>query len=303
MAGVITTGNHPKLLWPGLYATFGDSYKSQPKVHPMVFDVNSSEKAYEEIVELSGFGLAPIKQEGASISYDSTAQGPTTRFTNVTYGLGFIETIEAVEDNLYKDKATRRTKALARSMNVTKETVIANVLNRGFNGAYVGGDGQPLFSTSHPTLAGNQSNRLAVDADLSEAALEDMLILIRTAKDRRGLPINLTGTKLVVAPQEAFNATRILKSTLQNDTGNNAINAIQNMGLLSGGAIDWVYLTDPDAWFVKTDADEGLMVFNRRETTFSKDSDFDTDNFKHKATERYVPGWADFRGAFGSQGA
>jgi hypothetical protein len=188
-------------------------------------------------------------------------------------------------------------------MNITKETVHANIFNRGFNGSYVGGDGQPLFSTAHPTLAGSQSNRLATDADLSEASLEDMLILIRTAKDRRGLPISLTGMKLVVPPQEEFNAARILKSTLQNDTANNAVNAIKSMGMLPGGALGWVYLTDPDAWFITTDVPQGLISFERRALEFAKDGDFDTDNFKHKASERYVPGWADWRGVFGTQGA
>lgn len=303
MSGVITTGNHPKLLWPGLHALFGTTYDEQPKIAPMIFDQNDSEKAYEEIVELSGFGLAPIKQEGASVAYDSTAQGPTTRFTNINYGLGFIETIEAVDDNLYKGKATSRTKALARSMNVTRETVHANILNRAFSGSFLGGDGVSLISTAHPTLAGNQSNRLAVDADLSESSMEDLLILIRKAKDRRGLPINLTGAKLIVPPEEEFNATRILKSALQNDTANNAVNAMKTMGMLSGGVVGWVYLTDPDAWFIKTDAPEGLMTFNRKALAFTKDSDFDTDNFKHKATERYVPGWGDWRTVFGTQGA
>lgn len=303
MTGVITTGNHPKLLWPGLHALFGTTYDDIPRRYQDIFRVEKSDKAYEEIVELSGFGLAPIKAEGAGIVYDSTSQGPTSRFTNVVYGLGFIETRESVEDNQYKGRATQRTRALARSMSITKETVHANVLNRAFNTSYLGGDGKPLIATDHPTLAGTQSNKLAVDADLSEASLEDALIQIRMAKDRRGLPINLTGAKLVVGPGEVFNAKRILGSTLQNDTANNAINAMKSMSMLPGGVVDWVYLTDPDAWFILTDADQGLISFQRRAIEFAKDSDFETDNYKHKATERYVPGWADWRGVFGSQGA
>lgn len=303
MTGVINTGNHPKLLWPGLKALFGTTYDDIPRRYQDVFRVENSDKAYEEIVELSGFGLAPIKAEGASIVYDSTSQGPTSRFTNVVYGLGFIETRESVEDNQYKGRATQRTRALARSMSITKETVHANVLNRAFNPAYLGGDGKPLIATDHPTLGGNQSNRLAVDSDLSEASLEDALIQIRTAKDRRGLPINLTGAKLVVGPGEIFNAKRILGSTLQNDTANNTINAMKAMGMLPGGVVDWVYLTDPDAWFIITDADQGLISFQRRDIEFAKDSDFETDNFKHKATERYVPGWADWRAVYGTPGA
>jgi len=303
MTGVITTGNHPKLLWPGIHALFGTTYDDIARRYDDVFRVEKSDKAYEEIVELSGFGLAPIKAEGAGVVYDSTSQGPTARFTNLVYSLGFIETRESVEDNQYKGRATQRTRALARSMSVTKETVHANVLNRAFNASYAGGDGKPLIATDHPTLGGNQSNKLAVDADLSEASLEDALIQIRTAKDRRGLPINLTGAKLVVAPQEAFNAKRILGSTGQNDTANNAINAMKSMGMLPGGVVDWVYLTDPDAWFILTDADQGLISFQRRALEFAKDGDFDTDNFKHKASERYVAGWADWRAVFGSQGA
>lgn len=303
MSGVITTGNHPKLLWPGLNALFGTTYKELPKIHTQIFDVSTSEKAYEEDVELSGFGLAPVKTEGGSISYDSNTQGPTTRYTNVTYGLGFIETIEAVEDNLYKERATRRTAALARSMHITKETVLANILNRGFNSSYVGGDGKELLATDHPTLSGSQSNELATPADLSEASLEDMLIQIMNAKDSRGLRIQLSGRKLIVSPSEAFNAQRILKSALQNDTANNAINAVKSMGLLPDGVVVWPYLTDTDAWFIKTDAPEGLKLFNRRELAFAKDSDFDTDNFKHKATERYVGGWSDWRSLYGSAAA
>ncbi|RYG79357.1 MAG: hypothetical protein EON59_16360, partial [Alphaproteobacteria bacterium] len=289
--------------WPGLHALFGTTYDDIPRRYDDIFRVEKSDKAYEEIVELSGFGLAPIKAEGASIVYDSTSQGPTSRFTNVVYGLGFIETRESVEDNQYKGRATQRTRALARSMSVTKETVHANIFNRAFNAQYLGSDGKPLIATDHPTLGGTQSNRLAVDADLSEASLEDALIQIRTAKDRRGLPINLTGAKLVVPPGEAFNAKRILGSTGQNDTANNAINAMKSMGMLPGGVIDWVYLTDPDAWFIVTDVDQGLISFQRRALEFAKDGDFDTDNFKHKATERYVPGWADWRAVFGTPGA
>lgn len=299
---VITTGNHPKLLWPGLHALFG-SYKDLPYQHTQVFDVATSEKAYEETVELPGFGLAPVKSEAGSISYDTTSQGYTTRFTNVTYGLGFIETRESVEDNQYKGKAEAKTKALARSMRVTKETVMANIINRAFSSSYLGGDGKELIATDHPTLNGTQSNEMATPADLSEAALEDMFIQIMNATDSRGLRIRLMPKKLIVAPNEAFNAERIVKSTLQNDTANNAVNAVRSMGMLPEGVMVWHYLTDADAWFVKTDAMDGLTLFNRRALDFAKDSDFDTDNFKHKATERYVGGWSDWRAIYGSLGA
>ena len=299
----ITTGNHPKLLWPGLNALFGTTYNDIPLQHTEVFETNTSDKNYEEDVELTGFGLAPVKTEGGGISYDSHTQGPTTRYTNVTYGLGFIETIEAVEDNLYKQRATSRTKMLARSMRITKETVMANIVNRAFDSNYAGGDGKELLATDHPSLSGSQSNELAVAADLSEASLEDLFIQIMNATDSRGLRIRLMPKKLIVPSNLTFEAERIVKSNLQNDTANNAINAIKAKGVLPDGVMTWQYLTDTDAWFVKTDAPESLKLFNRRAVSFAKDSDFDTDNFKHKATERYVGGWSDWRGLYGSPGA
>lgn len=297
----ITTGNHPKLLWPGLNALFG-KYKDLPYEHTMVFDTNTSDKAYEEDVELPGFGLAPVKTEGGSVSYDTHSQGYISRYTNVTYGLGFIETIEAVEDNKYKERAQKRTKMLARSMRVTKETVMANIINRAFNAAFPGGDGVELISTLHPTLNGTQSNELAIAADLSEASLEDIFIQIMNATDSRGLRIRLMPKMLIVPPNLCFEAERIVKSNLQNDTANNAINAIKSKGMLPDGVMVWHYLTDTDAWFVKNDCPDALKLFNRRELAMTKDSDFDTDNFKHKATERYVGGWSDWRGLFGSSG-
>lgn len=303
MAGVITTGSHPKLLWPGLYALFGTTYKDLPGVADQVFDVRTSEKAYEEIQELYGFGLGSVKTEGNGIAYTSTNQGPTARFTNVTYGLGFQETEESVDDNQYKGKATDKTIALARSMKHTRETIIANVLNRAFNSSYTGSDGKKLVATDHVTLNGSQSNGLATDADLSEASLEDMAINIMNATDSAGLRISLMPRKLVVSPSEAFNATRILKSAQQNDTANNAVNAIKSMGLFDGGATVWPFLTDADAFFVTTDVPNGLIVFDRRKADLAKDSDFDTGNYKHKAVMRLVAGWADWRGVFGSQGA
>lgn len=299
----ITTGTHPKLLWPGLQAIWGNMYKDQPEEHTAVFDAVTSDKAYEEDQELAGFGLAPVKSEGGSISYDTTVNGYVTRYTNVTYGLGFIVTQEAVEDNQYKAQAEKRVKALRRSMRHTKETVGANVLNRAFSSSYTGGDGKELVATDHPTANGTQSNELTVAADLSETALEDLFIQIMNATDTRGLRISLKPRKLIVAPANAFNAERILKSALQNDTANNAVNAIRSMGLLPEGAMSWSFLTDADAWFVKTDAPEGLKVQNRRALALEKDGDFETGNFKHKATERYAFGWSDWRALFGSPGA
>ena len=302
MAGIITTGNNPKLLWPGLHALFGTTYNDMPMMHTQIFDVRSSDKLYEEVQELAGFGLASVKSESGSIAYTSSIQGPTTRFTNVVYGLGFMETEESVDDNQYKGRATNKTMALARSMRHTKETVVANVLNRAFTPGYAGGDGKELIATDHPTVNGTQSNELTVAADLSEASLEDMMIQLMNMTDSTGLRIQAQAKKLIVPTNLAFEATRILKSSGQNDTANNAVNALKNMGYLSDVVV-WPFLTDTDAWFITTDVQDGLILFNRRAASLQKDSDFDTGNYKHKATERYVAGWGDWRGIVGSPGA
>lgn len=299
----ITTGTHPKLLWPGLQAIWGNMYKDQPEEHTSVFDVGTSDKAYEEDQELSGFGLAVAKSEGQSISYDTTANGFLKRYTNVTYGLGFIVTEEAVEDNQYKAQAEKRTKALRRSMRHTKETIAANILNRATDSNYVGGDGKEMLATDHPTQNGTQSNELAVAADLSEAALEDIFIQIMNATDTRGLRISLRPRKLIVPPNLAFEAERIVKSALRSGSAENDLNAMKSMGMLPDGIMVWSFLTDTDQWFVKTDAGDGLKLLNRRALSLEKDSDFETGNFKHKATERYVFGWTDWRAMFGSPGA
>ncbi len=302
MPGIITTGNNPKLLWNGLFGFFGTEYEQLPSRIGDVFDERDSTKNYEEIQELAGFGYAGVKNESNSISYTSSVQGPTARFTNVVYGLGFQITQEAVEDNQYKQKATDQTAALARSMKHTKETVHANIPNRAFSNSYLGADGVRLISTAHVTVSGTQSNTLTADADLSEASLEDMMINIRSATDSTGLRANLQPRKLLIPSNLMFEATRILKSTGQNDTANNAVNALRSMGYLQD-IVEWPFLTDTDAWFVLTDIRNGLISFMRRAIAFEKDSDFDTGNYKHKATERYVPGWADWRGIYGSQGA
>lgn len=298
----ITTGTHPKALWPGVKAFFGKTYKEKPMVCDQVFSKMTSDKSYEEIVEETGFGLAPQKAEGASVSYDTDAQGYVTRFTNVTYGLGAIVTREAIEDNQYENVASRKASKLARSMRQTKENVHANILNRGYTAGYTGGDGVILFSASHPSLVGNQSNTMAVAADLSEAALEDILIQIRQATDSRGLRVQLEGQKLVVAPANAFEATRIMSSVNQSGTANNDINAMRALGLLPGGVVVWDYLSDSDAFFVTTDAPEGLLSFQRRALALTQDNDFDTENARMKATERYSVGWGDWRGVYGSPG-
>lgn len=301
---VITTGNHPKALWPGINAWFGLKYNMYPLEWPRIFEEQTSDKAYEEQVEATGFGLAPVKAEGASISYDSHTQGPTTRYTNVVYGLGYIITEEEEDDNQYETLAKSRAESLAFSMRTTKEIVHANILNRAFAGSgYLGGDGKTLIATDHPTVDGTQSNALATAADFSEAALEDLLIQIGQAKNTRGLPIALVGQKLVIPIGVQFDATRVLKSVLRSGSAENDTNAVRDMGMLPGGIVVNHYLTDTDAWFVTTNAPRGLQHFKRKALTFAKDSDFDTANKKHKATERYVPGWSDWRGMYGSAGA
>jgi len=298
----ITSGSHPKTLWPGVKKWFGKVYDAKPMVCEMVFDQYSSDKAWEEYVEETGFGLAPVKAEGASISYDTDAQGYISRLTNVTYGLGAKITQEAIEDNQYESVARRKAAKLARSMRQTKENVFANILNRGFNSSYVGGDGVELLSAAHPTLDGTQSNELAVAADLSEASLEDLLTLCRGMKDSRGLRIQAKGQMLVVPPELEFEATRIISSANQSGTANNDINAMKALGVLPKGVVVWDYLTDEVAFFVKTDVETGLIRQGRRALGMSQDNDFDTTNACMKATERYAGGWGDWRGIVGSPG-
>jgi len=301
---VITTGNHPKALWPGVHAWYGISYNKHPLEWTEIFDIkDASNKAYEEDVEGTGFGLAQIKPQGESISYDGHTQGATSRYTHVVYGLGYIVTEEEEEDNQYEKLARSRAEALAFSMRTTKEIVHADILNNGFTSA-VGADGKELFATDHPTVGGGtQQNELTTAADFSEASLEDLLILIGQAKNSRGLQIGLMGQKLIVPVNLMFEATRVLKSELRSGTAENDINAVRSMGLLPGGVVVNHYLTDTDAWFVTTNAPNGMTHFKRRAMAFQKDSDFDTSNKKHKATERYSAGWSDWRGCFGSPGA
>lgn len=297
----ITRATMPDLLWPGIQAIFGTSYDKLEKQYTRIFDVRKSNKAYEKVLEATGFGYAAVKAEGQSITYDSNGQGPTTTFTHVTYGLGYMITREAEEDNQYQEVAEANAQALPFSLLITKETVHANVLNRGFNSSYAGGDGQPLFSASHPTANGTQSNLLTA-ADLSEAALEDAITNISLATNSAGLPIALKAVRLIVSPHDLFNATRILKSDSRVGTANNDINAIKNLGVIPETVVN-NYLDDPDAWFIQTNAPNGLISYQRRALDLQDDSDFDTENRKHKATERYSCGWADPRAIYGNPGA
>jgi hypothetical protein len=297
---VTTRSAHPSALWPGIYKWFGNTYDELPKPYESYFQMETSDKAYEEIAEAYGFGLAAEKAEGASIQYDTDGEGYKSRFTNKTYGLGYIVTREAIEDNQYKQLSERRSRELARSMNTTKCIVHANILNRGF-ATYLGGDGVVLFSASHPTQDGNQSNLLTA-ADLSEVALESAATEIMLIENARGLKVAAKPRTLIIHPSEWANATRILESDLQSGTADNDVNALKVKGVVDQVVMD-PYLTDTDAWFLTTDIPDGLISFSRRALEFTQDNDFDTENAKAKATERYVPGWADWRGVFGSAGA
>lgn len=303
---VISTSNHPKALWPGVKKWFHLKYDEHPTEYTGIFETVPSDKSYEERVQSVGFGYAAEKPQGSAITYDVDQQGYVARLRNVTYGLGFAVTMEEMADNKYAELATSRAGRLAFSMAQTKEINGANILNRAFNSSYVGGDGKELLATDHPTMyAGNQSNELSTPADLSEASLEDLAIQIMKAKDDRGFQINLMPRKLIVAPDEAFNAERILKSTLQNDTANNAINAVRSKGILPEGYEVNHYLTDADAWFVLTRVPSGTgMIYQERmPLEFERDNDFSTKNALASAVERYAFGWVDWRGIAGSAGA
>jgi hypothetical protein len=299
---VIATGNHPKALWPGVLSWFGSKYNQHEQQYTKLFDMKSSTQNYEEIVQQTGFGLAPVKPEGSSTQYDTHAQGYTSRFTNVAYSLGFIVTREEQADNMYEAVAMRRAGSLAFSMAQTRENVGANVYNRVIDSSYTGGDGVVLGSIAHPTVAGNQSNILATAADLSEASVEDLVIQMKNAKDFKGLRINVKPKCLIVPTALTFESQRILNSNLRQGTADNDTNAIKLLGSIPEIVIN-NYLTDTDAWFIRSDVDDGLCWFDREPTEFTNDSDYDTDNIKHKGYMRFVPGWADWKGVYSSSGA
>lgn len=303
MVGVISTANHAKLLWPGLKELWGMSYNEITQQWPKVLMKGTMDKNYEELQEITGFGLASVKPEGTAISYDSHSQGVTTTIRSVTYGLGFIVTEEEGDDNKYKQVATFRSTALGFSMRQSKEIVAANMFNRGFSSSYPGGDGKELFATDHPTQAGVQSNELSPAADMSEAAIESMLIQISNMRNARGMRIGLKGKKLVVPAELQFDASRIVNSNLRPGTANNDINAMKNMGMLPEGVFVWQYLDQGDDFFILTDLPKGGgTLYQRKEAVLKKDNDFDTANDKNKSTERYGIGYGDWRFAVGSLG-
>jgi len=300
----ITRSQLLKELEPGLNALFGLEYDRYDNEHTEIFDTENSDRAFEEEVMLSGFGQAPVKGEGSAISYDSANEAYTARYTHETIALAFAITEEAVEDNLYDRLSSRYTRALARSMSNTKQVKASSVLNNAFSSSYKGGDNVALCSSAHPTVGGgNFSNIPATPADLNETSLEQALIDISGFIDERGLKIALRGMKLIVPPALQFTAERILVSDLRVGTADNDVNAMKSMGMLPGGYTINHFLTDPNAWFIKTDAPNGLKHFVRSAIKTAMEGDFDTGNVRYKARERYSFGWSDPRAIYGSAGA
>ena len=299
---IISTGNHPKALWPGVYSWFGAKYDEHEAQYTKLFDMKSSTKNFEELVQQTGFGLAPVKPEGAGTAYDSHAQGYVARGINVAYSLGYIVTREELADNLYEEVSMRRAGSLAFSMAQTRENVGANIYNRVISSSYTGGDAVALGSTAHPSVSGNQSNILATAADLSEASLEDLTIQIMNATDPKGLKISLRPKCLIVPTALVYDSQRILKSNLRVGTADNDPNALKLVGAIPEIIVN-NYLTDTDAWFIRTNAPDGLCWFDREPVQFSKDTDFDTDNAKAKGYMRFIPFWGDWRGLYSSSGA
>ena len=292
-----------KELEPGLNALFGLEYKSYANEHAEIFDTESSDRAFEEEVMLSGFANASVKPEGQGVQFDDAQETFTARYTNETIALAFAITEEAIEDNLYDRLASRYTKALARSMANTKQVKAAAVLNNGFNANFAGGDGVALFATDHPTIAGTFSNELAVASDLNETSLEQALIDIAAMTDERGLRIAAKGVKMIIPSANQFNAERLMKSQGRTQTADNDINAINSMGMIPQGYRVNNFLTDADSWYIITDVPNGMKMFSRTPLTTSMEGDFDTGNVRYKARERYAFGASDYRGIFGCEGA
>jgi len=293
-----------KELLPGLNALFGMEYKTYGEEHKEIYETETSERSFEEETKLAGFSAAPVKNEGAAIAYDNAQEAWTARYNHETIAMGFSITEEAMEDNLYDSLSARYTKSLARAMSYTKQVKGAVILNNGFNAAFTYGDGQALFSTAHPLVSGGtNSNRPATAADLNETSLEAAVIQIAGWTDERGLLIAAKPRKLVVPPQLQFVATRLLETSLRVGTTDNDINALKNNGSIPEGYTVNHFLTDTNAWFLKTDVPNGLKHFVRVPLATSMDADFDTGNSRYKARERYSFGVSDPLGCFGSPGA
>jgi len=307
---VITTSSFAKALWPGVNKWYGDAYNEFSPQWDKLFEKHTSRRAWEEDVGVSMFGLPSVKAEGAGIAYDSSRQGFTSRYNHVVYALGFIVTREAVDDDLYDVVGKQKAKSLAFSMRQNKEIIAANIYNRAFSTSYTGGDGASLIasaggggSSSHPNVAGGTwTNGVATATDLSEAALEQAVIDIRGFTNDRGLKVQAKPTKLIIPKELMFEATRILKTDGQVYSADNTLNAIKTMGVIPEIIVN-DYLTDTDAWFIKTNVQDGLKYFERDGDSFGMDEDFDTENAKYKARSRFSFGWTDPRAIYGSPGA
>jgi len=303
MPGPIATGNHPKALWPGVKAWFGIGYGEHPEEFNDLFETQTSSQAWEEDVLTSGFPLAPIKREGAATTYASHAQVYMSRYTHVAYSLGWIVTFEELINNLYEKVASSRAKSLGFSMRQTKENVAANVYNRATDTSYTGGDGQVLMCSTHPSEVGDWSNILSPAADISEAALEDLIIMIMGATNHNGLKIALMAQSLHVPRQLWFETNRILKSELQPMTGDNTANVLRITGEFPKGIKVNHYFSDGDAFFIRTNCPDGMKHYQRYKIDLEKDNDFDTKNAKASSYDYYSFGWSDPRAFYGSPGA
>jgi Mu-like prophage major head subunit gpT len=293
-----------KELLPGLNALFGIEYNRYGEQHKEIYEIESSERSFEEETKLSGFAAAPVKNEGAAIQYDTAQEAWTARYSHETIALGFSITQEAVEDNLYDSLSARYTKALARAMAYTKQVKAASTLNNGFSSSFVGGDGVALFSTAHPLVGGaTNSNKPTTDADLNETSLEAAVIQIASWTDERGLLIAAKPKKLVVPPALQFVATRLLETEQRTGTTDNDINAIKSNGVIPQGYTVNNFLTDTNAWFLTTDIPNGLKHFVRAPISNDMQGDFETGNVRYRSRERYSFGWSDPLGMFGSAGA
>lgn len=299
----INTGNHPKLLWPGIHDIWGQVYDAHAAEYVDLFEQEDSDQAYEEDVEVTGFGLAPVKPQGGSTAYDSEFQGGITRYTPIAYALGYIVTFEELNDNLYEKVSMRRAKANAFSVNQTIENVAAHIYNNAFVTTYfTTSDGKALIATDHTQpLGGTFSNELDPSADLSEVALEDLCIQIMGATNSRGQLISIMPKSLHIPRQEWFNANRILKSTLQSGTANNDINVLRATNAFPGGIRLNHYFTSASQWFVRTNCPNGMTMFWRNRPSFDQDNDFDTKNAKAACYMRFSVGCTDPRSIYGSE--
>ena len=301
----ISRGQLVKELEPGLNALFGLEYKRYENQHEDIYTKETSDRAFEEEVMLSGFGQAQVKAEGSGITFDNAQETFTARYTHETVALGFSITEEAIEDNLYDRISSRYTKALARSMANTKQVKAVNPLIQGLptTNNFNSGDGVSLFNTAHPTIAGTVANTLATQADLNETSLEQCLIDIAAMKDERGLKIAARGIKMIIPSELQFTAERLMKSEKRVGTADNDINAVRSMGMVPQGYVVNNFLTDTDAFYIITDVPNGMKYFERSAIKTGMEGDFDTGNMRYKARERYSFGVSDFRGIFGVEGA